>query len=91
MSLFVIISSVGFKLIVLVQPFFMDSASEGAFCGNKIVEVGEECDCGYDDDECKEHCCYPRVISPQDLNFNSSAVMCARRANTQCRWSALSL
>ena len=34
--------------------------SNGAFCGNKIVEEGEECDCGFDDHECDEQCCYPR-------------------------------
>jgi len=35
--------------------------SNGAFCGNKIVEEGEECDCGFDENECTEQCCYPRV------------------------------
>lgn len=60
-------------------------ASKGAFCGNKIVEVGEECDCGYDEKECKDHCCYPRLISDEEFKQNKSAVMCARRANTQCR------
>lgn len=60
------------------------NASEGAFCGNKIVEAGEECDCGYDDKECEDHCCYPRVISELDRSQNSSATRCARRANTQC-------
>ena len=34
--------------------------SDGAFCGNKIVEEGEECDCGFDDGECQEQCCFPR-------------------------------
>ncbi|XP_060076625.1 disintegrin and metalloproteinase domain-containing protein 10-like [Ylistrum balloti] len=32
---------------------------EGSFCGNGIVEEGEECDCGYEDD-CDEICCNPR-------------------------------
>ncbi|XP_034249111.1 disintegrin and metalloproteinase domain-containing protein 10 isoform X2 [Thrips palmi] len=58
--------------------------SKGAFCGNKIVEAGEECDCGYDEKECKDHCCYPRLISEEDHKLNKSAVMCKRRANTQC-------
>ncbi|XP_076059837.1 zinc-dependent metalloprotease kuz isoform X2 [Oratosquilla oratoria] len=58
--------------------------SNGAFCGNKIVEDGEECDCGYDDDECQEKCCYPRIISQGDQMSNSSASECSRRRDTQC-------
>ncbi|XP_030377624.1 disintegrin and metalloproteinase domain-containing protein 10 [Scaptodrosophila lebanonensis] len=59
-------------------------ASEGAFCGNKIVESGEECDCGFNDEECKDNCCYPRLISEYDQSINSSAKGCTRRAQTQC-------
>ncbi|XP_026468795.1 disintegrin and metalloproteinase domain-containing protein 10-like, partial [Ctenocephalides felis] len=59
-------------------------ASAGAFCGNKIVEAGEECDCGYDDEECTDKCCYPRVVSDIDRLKNSTASGCNRRANTQC-------
>lgn len=59
-------------------------ATKGAFCGNKIVEEGEECDCGYDDGECQDKCCYPRVVNEADLSANSSATGCTRRARTQC-------
>uniref|UniRef100_A0A0A9WUF9 ADAM10 endopeptidase n=3 Tax=Lygus hesperus TaxID=30085 RepID=A0A0A9WUF9_LYGHE len=59
-------------------------ASAGAFCGNKIVEDGEECACGYDGDECNDKCCYPRLVSDLDKARNSSAKGCSRRANTQC-------
>ncbi|CAH1186905.1 unnamed protein product [Phyllotreta striolata] len=60
------------------------TTSAGAFCGNKIVEAGEECDCGYDDKECKEQCCYPRVISHRDRDWNRSATGCTRRNATEC-------
>lgn len=60
------------------------STNNGAFCGNKIVEEGEECDCGYDDEECEEKCCYPLKISQNDKMQNSSARECRRRKNTQC-------
>ncbi|XP_033215236.1 disintegrin and metalloproteinase domain-containing protein 10 isoform X2 [Belonocnema kinseyi] len=60
------------------------SASAGAFCGNKIVEAGEECDCGYDDEECNDRCCYPRQLSEQDRQRNHTAKGCNRKAGTQC-------
>lgn len=58
--------------------------SEGAFCGNKIVEIGEECDCGFNDEECRDKCCYPRIVSDYDYQLNASAKGCSRRAMTQC-------
>ncbi|XP_072743191.1 disintegrin and metalloproteinase domain-containing protein 10 isoform X2 [Anoplolepis gracilipes] len=56
----------------------------GAFCGNKIVEAGEECDCGYDDNECVDKCCYPRQVSELDKMKNDSAKGCSRKYGTQC-------
>lgn len=58
-------------------------ASDGAFCGNKIVEEGEECDCGFDDQECQEECCYPRQsasMSPEE----SKEKRCKRKPNADC-------
>lgn len=56
----------------------------GAFCGNKIVEAGEECDCGYDDDECVDKCCYPKQVSELDKIKNDTAKGCNRKYGTQC-------
>ncbi len=30
-----------------------------AICGNGVVEEGEECDCGWEED-CLEDCCWPQ-------------------------------
>ena len=65
-------------------------ASAGAFCGNKIVEAGEECDCGYDDVECVDKCCYPRQVSDYDKSHNETAKGCNRRKGTQCRCDLIS-
>ncbi|XP_064595788.1 disintegrin and metalloproteinase domain-containing protein 10-like [Liolophura sinensis] len=35
------------------------TAYTDSMCGNKVVEEGEECDCGWDD-ECTEQCCNPQ-------------------------------
>ncbi|XP_045108182.1 disintegrin and metalloproteinase domain-containing protein 10-like [Portunus trituberculatus] len=58
--------------------------NNGAFCGNKIVEEGEECDCGYDIQECQEKCCYPLKIPDTLRHANSSAKACMRRKNAVC-------
>ena len=56
---------------------------DGPFCGNKIVEDGEECDCGYDQKECTETCCYPREVEPY-LEQYPNARPCTRRTGVQC-------
>ncbi|KAL9927282.1 zinc-dependent metalloprotease kuz isoform 2-T11 [Glossina fuscipes fuscipes] len=80
------IRNISHVLDVLVGNMKRDcfKVSEGAFCGNKIVEQGEECDCGFNEEECKDNCCYPRLISEYDLSLNGSARGCTRRAKTQC-------
>lgn len=55
----------------------------GPFCGNKIVEENEECDCGYDQKECTESCCYPHEIEPY-LEMDPSAKPCTRRRGALC-------
>jgi len=57
--------------------------SNGAFCGNKIVEEGEECDCGFDDHECAEQCCFPRKSADLSEEENKRN-RCRRREDTQC-------
>ncbi|XP_067137690.1 disintegrin and metalloproteinase domain-containing protein 10-like [Centruroides vittatus] len=36
---------------------------QDAICGNEVVERGEECDCGWEED-CKEPCCFPMRSNP---------------------------
>ena len=48
------------------------------FCGNKIVEDGETCDCGYDDADCGEDdlkCCIP----------SDQTNACKLRSTAKCR------
>ncbi|CAL8109487.1 unnamed protein product [Orchesella dallaii] len=59
-------------------------ATNGTFCGNKIVEEGEECDCGFTYEECEEQCCYPRQVSAKDKMENSDAAGCKRKPAARC-------
>lgn len=59
-------------------------ATNGTFCGNKIVEEGEECDCGFAYEECEEKCCYPRQVSTKDRLENPDAAGCKRKPAARC-------
>ena len=58
--------------------------TNGTFCGNKIVEDGEECDCGYNYEECLEKCCYPRQLSETDKMQDPNAASCKRKPRARC-------
>lgn len=62
--------------------------TDGAFCGNKIVEIGEECDCGFNDAECTEQCCYPRTApvgsTTEEANNWRATKSCKRKPNAEC-------
>lgn len=45
---------------------------------------GEECDCGYNYEECLEKCCYPRQISETDKLSNPEAAGCHRKPAARC-------
>ncbi|XP_076081631.1 disintegrin and metalloproteinase domain-containing protein 10-like [Mytilus galloprovincialis] len=56
---------------------FVEYAS--ATCGNKVVESGEDCDCGWDDD-CTDPCCYPTLSATGP----DSAQACQYRPAATC-------
>jgi len=71
--------------LYLINKFFSTfTATNGTFCGNKIVEDGEECDCGYNYEECMEKCCYPRQVTEKDRLENPNAQGCRRKPGYRC-------
>ena len=57
---------------------------EVSICGNKIVEPGEECDCGSDVYHCNDPCCYPASISLDEKLYNNSAIPCYKNKSRLC-------
>ena len=55
---------------------FMES--DKPICGNKVVEDGEQCDCG-DDQTCTEDCCIPASVTAVPNNRQ-----CSLKINTEC-------
>ncbi|XP_068228100.1 LOW QUALITY PROTEIN: uncharacterized protein Kul [Palaemon carinicauda] len=49
-----------------------------AICGNGVVENGEDCDCGWEED-CEETCCYPMKTNPK-----KGQTPCTLRPNKTC-------
>lgn len=43
---------------------FPATEPQSSICGNGVVEPGEECDCGWEED-CKDKCCYPMTRHPR--------------------------
>lgn len=62
-------------------------SSKTAFCGNKLVEEGEECDCGYKEDCANNKCCHYRG-SPggKECKLKSNA-KCSETAGPCCNGS----
>ncbi|RWS31857.1 hypothetical protein B4U80_09883, partial [Leptotrombidium deliense] len=51
---------------------------QDSICGNEVVEAGEECDCGWEED-CTEPCCFPMRSNPP-----LDEIPCRLRPNVVC-------
>ncbi|XP_049271536.1 disintegrin and metalloproteinase domain-containing protein 10-like [Rhipicephalus sanguineus] len=54
-------------------------AHQDSFCGNNVREDKEQCDCGYEENDCHDQCCFARKNS-------HGAPGCTLRPNMQCRY-----
>ena len=70
-----------FLIVVVVVVVVVVAAPAEAICGNKIVEKGEQCDCGYADDKSciSDLCCHGRPVN------DTQQPGCERRAGKTCR------
>lgn len=64
--------------------------TEVAVCGNGVVEPGEECDCGPDEMNCWEPCCFPANVLVSDKEADPKSLSCMKHKLPRCvRPSAL--
>ena len=55
-----------------------------ALCGNGVVEEGEECDCGWEED-CEESCCWPQRTPPDGARGHPRGQLpCTLRPGKTC-------
>lgn len=54
-------------IYITITVFIQFAELQTSICGNGVVEPGEECDCGWEED-CKDACCFPqrRYSSPEE-------------------------
>ena len=55
-----------------------------SFCGNSVVEDGEECDCGLTAGQCDDPCCYPGLLTAAQREVNVSARPCHSHTSPLC-------
>jgi hypothetical protein len=52
---------VPFLILSALSSCFQNRCKMGPVYCVGVVEPGEECDCGYDEWECNDPCCYPGI------------------------------
>ncbi|CAH8534151.1 unnamed protein product [Heterobilharzia americana] len=66
-------------------------SSDGQFCGNQLIEDGEECDCGFTKVSCRDKCCHPKdsvnpckLVNTILIDNIQHAVQCSPTAGVCC-------